>query len=37
MAAVPFDKWVRFVIPFMVKIWVVGSIALAVAVLLGYS
>jgi len=37
MAAIPFDRWVRFIIPFMVKIWVVGSIALAVAVLIGYA
>ena len=37
MAAIPFDRWVRFIIPFMVKVWVVGSIALAVAVLIGYA
>jgi uncharacterized ion transporter superfamily protein YfcC len=36
MAAIPFDRWVRFILPFMVKVWVVGSIALAVAVLIGY-
>jgi uncharacterized ion transporter superfamily protein YfcC len=37
MAAVPYDRWLRFVVPFMVKIWVVGSVALAVAVLIGYA
>jgi uncharacterized ion transporter superfamily protein YfcC len=37
MAAIPFDRWFRFIIPFMVKIWIVGSVTLAVAVLLGYS
>lgn len=37
MAAVPFDRWVRFILPFMVKIWIAGSIALAVAVLIGYA
>lgn len=37
MAAIPFDRWVRFIFPFMVKIWVVGSIALAVAVAIGYA
>ena len=37
MAAIPFDRWVRFIFPFMVKVWVVGSIALAVAVLIGYA
>lgn len=36
MAAIPFDRWVRFILPFMVKVWVVGSVALAVAVLIGY-
>jgi len=37
MAAIPFDRWVRFIFPFMVKIWIVDSIALAVAVWIGYS
>ncbi len=37
MAAIPFDRWFRFIIPFMIKIWIVGSVALAVAVLLGYA
>ena len=37
MASVPYDRWLRFILPFMVKIWIVGSIALAVAVLIGYA
>ncbi len=37
MAAIPYDRWLRFILPFMVKIWIVGSIALAVAVLIGYK
>ncbi|NNM07160.1 MAG: YfcC family protein [Gemmatimonadetes bacterium] len=37
MAAIPFDRWFRFIIPFMIKIWIAGSAALAVAVLLGYA
>ncbi len=37
MAAVPYDRWLKFVFPFMVKVWVVGSIMLAVAVMIGYS
>jgi uncharacterized ion transporter superfamily protein YfcC len=37
MAAIPFDRWFRFIIPFMLKIWLVGSVALAVAVLIGYA
>lgn len=37
MAAIPFDRWVRFILPFMVKVWIVGSIALVVAVMIGYA
>jgi len=37
MAAIPYDRWLRFILPFMVKIWIVGSIALAVAVWIGYA
>jgi uncharacterized ion transporter superfamily protein YfcC len=35
IAGVPYDRWLRFVLPFMLKIWLVGSIALALAVWLG--
>ena len=37
LAAIPYDRWLRFILPFMVKVWIVGSIALAVAVFIGYS
>ena len=37
MAGIPFDRWLRFILPFMVKIWIVGSLLLAVAVWIGYS
>jgi len=37
IAAIPYDRWLRFILPLMVKIWIVGSIALAVAVWIGYS
>ena len=30
-------KGLRFIMPFMVKVWIVGSIALAVAVWIGYT
>ena len=36
MAAVPYDRWLKFILPFMVKVWVVGSIMLAIAVAIGY-
>ncbi len=35
LANIPFDRWVRFVGPFMLKIWVLGSVALIVAVVFG--
>jgi uncharacterized ion transporter superfamily protein YfcC len=37
MAAIPYDRWVRFIFPFMVKMWIAGSVALAVAVAIGYA
>ena len=36
MAGVPYDRWVRFVMPFMLKMWLLGALALAVAVWIGY-
>ena len=36
MAGIPYDRWLRFILPLMVKIWIVSSIALAVAVWIGY-
>jgi uncharacterized ion transporter superfamily protein YfcC len=37
MAGIPYDRWLRFVMPFMIKIAIVGSLALVVAVLIGYQ
>lgn len=37
MAAIPYDRWLRFILPFMLKVWLVGAVALAVAVAIGYS
>ena len=37
MAEVPYDRWLRFVLPFMLKMVIAGSIALVVAVLIGYN
>jgi len=37
IAAVPYDRWVRFLMPFMLKIWLLGSIALVIAVMIGFS
>ncbi|MBR9988958.1 MAG: YfcC family protein [Gemmatimonadetes bacterium] len=35
IAGVPYDRWLRFVMPFMLKVWAVSALALAVAVWLG--
>lgn len=37
IAGVPYGRWFRFVMPFIVKVWIVGSLALVAAVLFGYS
>lgn len=37
MARIPYDRWLRFILPFMVKIWIVGGLSLAVAVWIGYQ
>jgi uncharacterized ion transporter superfamily protein YfcC len=36
MAGIPYDRWLRFVLPFMLKVWLVGAVALIVAVAIGY-
>ena len=37
MAGIPYDRWVRFILPFMVKVWIVGSVILVIAHLIGYQ
>jgi uncharacterized ion transporter superfamily protein YfcC len=37
MAGIPYDRWLRFIMPFMVKVAIVGSLVLVVAVLIGYD
>jgi uncharacterized ion transporter superfamily protein YfcC len=37
IAGVPYERWLRFVLPFMLKVWLAGSIALVVAVWIGVS
>ncbi|MCH7981502.1 MAG: YfcC family protein [Proteobacteria bacterium] len=37
MAGIPYDRWLRFIMPFMVKVAIVGSLALVVAVFIGYD
>ena len=33
---IPFDRWFRFIFPLIVKLWLFGSAALIIAVLIGY-
>jgi uncharacterized ion transporter superfamily protein YfcC len=37
MAGIPWERWLRFVMPFMIKIWIVGSVVMAIAVAIGYQ
>lgn len=37
MAGIPYDRWFRFVMPFMIKVWIISAIALVVAVAIGYA
>jgi uncharacterized ion transporter superfamily protein YfcC len=34
---IPYDRWFRFIFPLILKLWLVGSIALILAVLIGYK
>ena len=37
MAGIPYDRWLKFVLPFMIKVIIAASAALAIAVMIGYS
>lgn len=37
IAGIPYDKWFRFIIPLMIKFWILGSMALVIAVWIGYN
>lgn len=37
VAGVPYERWLRFVLPFMLKVWLLGSVALVAAVALGVT
>ncbi len=36
MAGVPYDRWLRFILPFMIKVWAIASLVLVIAVLVKY-
>jgi len=37
IAGIPYDRWFKFIFPLMIKLWIFGSIALMIAVWLGYQ
>ena len=37
IAGIPYDIWFKFIFPLMVKFWILGSIALAIAIWIGYN
>ena len=37
IAGIPYDRWFRFIIGLMVKLWILGALALMIAVWIGYS
>ena len=37
IAGIPYDKWFKFIIPLMVKFWIMGALALIFAVWIGYN
>ena len=37
MARIPYERWLRFIVPFMLKVWLVAALALVLAVWIGYS
>ena len=37
IAGIPYDRWLRFIFPLIIKLMIAGSITLAIAVMIGYS
>ncbi len=37
LASIPYDKWFKFIFPLIIKLILICSVALAVAVWIGYS
>jgi len=37
IARVPYERWLRFVIPLMIKLYLLATVALVAAVWFGYS
>jgi uncharacterized ion transporter superfamily protein YfcC len=37
LGRIPYDRWLRFIVPFMIKVWLLSAVVLAIAVGIGYS
>jgi uncharacterized ion transporter superfamily protein YfcC len=37
IAGISYDKWFKFIFPLLVKVWILGSLAMAVAVWIGFQ
>ena len=37
MARIPFERWLRFIVPFIIKILIAAALALVVAVAIDFS
>jgi uncharacterized ion transporter superfamily protein YfcC len=37
LARLPFERWLKFVVPLMIKLYVVAAVALVIAVRIGYE
>ncbi len=37
IAGIPYEKWFKFIFPLMIKIWILGSLAMALAIWIGYQ
>lgn len=37
IAGIPYSKWFRFILPLMIRIWILGSLIMALAVWINYS
>ena len=36
LGKIPYQRWLRFVVPFLLKVYVIAFVALAIAVKIGY-
>jgi uncharacterized ion transporter superfamily protein YfcC len=37
IAGISYDKWFKFIFPLMIKVWILGSVAMALAVWIGFQ